>query len=71
MNLRFAAVLTLIGLLGAFPASAPAANVGGHLAGNPLPDDDRNVSGKPVPEAAWSLGIAVIGVVVVLRRKAA
>ncbi|MGD8843704.1 MAG: hypothetical protein PVJ83_09550 [Gammaproteobacteria bacterium] len=70
MNPRFTAVLAVIGLLGADLSSAVAANRGDSPVGHAL-SNNLDVPGNPVPEAVWSLGIAVIGVVVVLRRKAA
>jgi hypothetical protein len=69
MNPRFAAVLLVVNLLGSVPLPAFAAKATGTPAADAVSTESAR-SANPVPEAAWSLGIAVVGVALVLRRKA-
>ena len=69
MSQRFIALVALAGLIG-FAPSAPCAEPGAMLSRD-ITSLAVPVARSPVPDSVWVLGIAVIGVAVVIRRRAA
>ena len=69
MSPRSAAVLVAINLLSSVPPPVFGAKLAGVSPGDSVSAESAR-STSPVPEAVWSLGIAVVGVALVLRRKA-